>query len=351
MRRIFQYASAQSSSRLGLDPSRTRALRCVSMPSQPLSLLDTRSLTANAILSLFSHADEIEATYEEHGCFFDPDRGEVPTPKIIACLFFEASTRTFMSFQTAALRLGHQVITLDTGTGSSILKGETEDDTVLNVAAMGPDALIVRYNRSPALDELLPQLPMPVISAGTGTSSHPTQGLLDAYTIHRERGSVRGEKVLIVGDVAHSRVARSDFDVLQKLGAEIGVCGPEHFLPPKDEFPGLTYFSNLDEALDWPTVFMGLRVQLERHDDPHLKSRSLDDYRSRYHGEFGLSVERLKTLHPKVTILHPGPINHGVEFAPEVLKDPRARVLEQVKNGVLIRAALLSKVLAGRIEN
>jgi len=310
------------------------------------TLLDSRVLTENAILSLFSHAKELGELYEKHGIFFDPNKPKSAPSKVIACLFFEASTRTFMSFQMAAFRLGHQVITLDTGTGSSILKGETDDDTVANVVAMGPDALVIRYNRSPGLERLLPTLPIPVISAGIGVSSHPTQALLDAYTIAEARGAVRGERVLIVGDVAHSRVARSNFDVLLKLGAEVGVCGPDHFLPRADEFPQLKIFRNLDEALEWPTVLMGLRVQLERHEDPKLKGRSIDDYKSEYHAEFGLNGARLKKLRPDAIIMHPGPINHGIEFAPEVMEDPRCRILEQVKNGVLIRAAILSKIFS-----
>lgn len=311
-------------------------------------MLDTRVLDENAIHALFSHAKELETYYEKHGVFFDPDKSKRLAPKVIACLFFEASTRTFMSFQMAVIRLGHQVLTLDIGAGSSILKGETEEDTVANVAAMGPDAIVIRYNRSAGLEKLLPTLPIPVISAGIGVSSHPTQALLDAYTIFESRGSVRGEKVLIVGDVAHSRVARSNFDVLTKLGAEIGVCGPDRFLPSADEVPGVKIFKSLNEALEWPTVVMGLRVQLERHEDPKLKGRSIEDYKSEYHAEFGLNGARLKKLRPDAIILHPGPINHGVEFAPEVVEDPRSRVLDQVKNGVLIRAALLSKIFSGQ---
>lgn len=329
-------------------PSKRSGLSAARQPL--LSLPDTRALSANAILSLFSHADELAELSQQHGSYLDPAEKSLHHPKIIACLFFEASTRTFLSFQTAALRLGHQAITLDIGTSSSVVKGETEEDTVANVAAMKPDAIVIRYNRSQALERLLPTLPMPVISAGTGVSAHPTQALLDAYTIYHERGSVRGERVLIVGDVAHSRVARSNFDVLLKLGAEVAVCGPERFLPEVSEVPGLKVFKNLDEAIEWSTVFMGLRVQLERHEESSLKNRSLDDYKHKYHSEFGLNPTRLRKLHRNAIILHPGPINHGVEFSGEVMGDSRVRVLEQVQNGVLIRAALLSKIFSGRWE-
>lgn len=328
----------------------------ISPASKRLSLLDTRALSATEINSLFERADVLAKNYERHGNFANLNLGEVglpvpqtPThiPKVIACLFFEASTRTLLSFQSAAYRLGHNVVTFDIGTGSSMLKGETEEDTVLNVAAMKPDALVIRYNRSEKLDLFLPNSPIPVISAGTGTQSHPTQALLDAYTIRRSMGEVKGQRVLIVGDIVHSRVARSNFDVLTKLGAEVGICGPEHFLPKESETPGIRIFHDLDEALSWPTVYMGLRVQTERHGgDPELRGRSIEVYREDYHSRFGLSLARAKKLSTNAIILHPGPINHGVEFAPEIVNEPRSRVFEQVANGVLIRAALLARIFS-----
>lgn len=248
-----------------------------------------------------------------------------------------------MSFQTAAYRLGHQVLTMELSTGSSLSKGETAVDTVLNVAAMKPDVLVVRYGLSRELDELLPSLGIPVINAGSGTLAHPTQALLDAYTIEREAGGVEGKRVLIVGDIRHSRVARSNFDVLAKLGAKIGVCGPESLLPDADGDmpPGTRVFTSLDEAVGWCDVYMGLRIQLERHNASDLQLDSVEDY----HRHFGLNRDRLKKLGSGALIMHPGPINHGVEFAPEVVDDSRSRVLKQVTNGVLIRAALLSMAL------
>jgi len=209
---------------------------------------------------------------------------------------------------------------------------------------MRPDALVIRYNKSPELDELLPKLPIPVVSGGNASAAHPTQALLDAYTIYRERGAnkpdLRGERVLIVGDIIHSRVARSNFDVLTKLGAEIAVCGPPKLLPRVGEIPNVRIFHDLDEAMSWPTVYMGLRVQLERHEPGETGSGSLEAFPER----FGLNQARLTKLSPDALILHPGPINHGVEFAPGVTDDPRSRILVQVSNGVLIRAALLAKI-------
>lgn len=298
------------------------------------SLFDTRSLSSNDIREIFETASR-----------FDVDFPKVAKEKIVCCLFFEPSTRTRMSFQTAAYRLGHQVLTMELSMGSSLSKGETAVDTVLNVCAMKPDVLVVRYGLSRELDEILPTLAIPVINAGSGTLAHPTQALLDAYTIERELGSIEGKRVLIVGDIRHSRVARSNFDVLAKLGAKIGVCGPESLLPDADGDlpPGTRVFTNLDEASGWCDVYMGLRIQLERHTAQDLQLDSLEDY----HRHFGLNRDRLKKLGAGVLIMHPGPINHGVEFAPEVVEDPRSRILTQVTNGVLIRAALLSKTLEG----
>ena len=169
-------------------------------------------------------------------------------------------------------------------------------------------------------------------------AAHPTQALLDAYTILKEKGQVSGQKVLIIGDIVHSRVARSNYDVLTKLGAEVAFCGPENFLDAKANFPKAQIFSKLKEALEWCTVCMGLRIQLERHDASDLNSLSIDDY----HSQYGLNEKSLKYLRADALIMHPGPINIGVEFSAEVLADSRSRILTQVSNGVLIRAAVLA---------
>ncbi len=296
------------------------------------SLIDTNSLSIKQIEDLFSLSDQFGENFKRTRKFLSPKE-----KKIVCCVFFEPSTRTRMSFQIAAERLGMSVVVMESSS-SSLVKGESLSDTIHNLAAMTPDALVVRYGQSPDLDRLLPQLAMPVINAGSGVSAHPTQGLLDAYTISKERGKIKGEKVLIIGDIVHSRVARSNYDILLKLGAEIAFCGPENFLPSKDEFGGTQNFTHLKEALEWCTVCMGLRIQLERHDAADLNSLSVDDY----HSQFGLNARTLQFLKPDAVIMHPGPINVGVEFSKEVLKDSRARILTQVSNGVLIRAAVLA---------
>jgi aspartate carbamoyltransferase catalytic subunit len=302
------------------------------------SLLDTRQITQDDILAIFKKALELRELGRTFGTFYDPKNP--PRPEVIACLFFEPSTRTLMSFQTAAFRLGHQVLSMDSGSGSSLSKGETFLDTVLNVVAMGPDVLVVRYSDSEDLDRVLPKLKIPVINAGSGLTAHPTQALLDAFTMHEYFGSVRGKKILIVGDIQHSRVARSNFEVLSKLGADIAIAGPAKLLPDERSLApyGVKIFKKLDEGIEWADAFMGLRIQLERHTAADLQMASVSDF----HDQFGLNQARLKILKKDAMILHPGPINHGIEFAPEVVKDPRSKVLEQVSNGVLIRAALLS---------
>ena len=245
----------------------------------------------------------------------------------------------------AAYRLGHQVLTMEMNAASSLSKGETYEDTVLNIAAMKPDVLVVRYGTSVELDQLLPKLDMPVINAGSGVSAHPTQALLDAYTIHRELGSVAGKKVLIIGDIKHSRVARSNFDVLTKLGAEVAVTGPQFMIP--EELPhGVKKLESIEEGFAWADVCMALRIQLERHSGNEQSSASNEGY----HARFGLNQPRLKLLKKDAIIMHPGPINHGVEFSHDVVKDSRSRVLNQVSNGVLIRAALLQRALSNHLS-
>jgi aspartate carbamoyltransferase catalytic subunit len=305
------------------------------------SLLDTASFSPNDILELFSRAEKLKCLGESTGSFSTATKNF--RRRVIGLLFFEPSTRTHMSFQIAAERLGYGVMTLESAANSSLSKGETLADTVLNIVAMKPDGLVIRYGVDPELDRLLPTLSLPVMSAGTGTRSHPTQALLDAFTIHRELGSLAGVKVLIVGDIRHSRVANSNFDVLSKLGAEIGVCGPKHLLPNVADLPRTArVFEDLDEACGWCDVYMGLRVQLERHEDK-------TDF-SAYNLEFGLNSRRLQKLKKGAIIMHPGPINHGVEFSSEVMTDPRSRVLQQVSNGVLIRASLLAKTFEPDVE-
>jgi aspartate carbamoyltransferase catalytic subunit len=309
------------------------------MPGASLlhTLLDTHRFSQDDIQAIFKKALELRELGNRFGSFYDP--GSKPRSKVVGCLFFEPSTRTRMSFQMAAYRLGFEVLTMELAVGSSLSKGESYLDTVLNIAAMGPDILVVRYGDSPELDKALPGLKTPVISAGTGSTAHPTQALLDAFTIQQNIGALRGKKILIVGDILHSRVARSNFDVLSKLGAEIGIAGPDSLMPDQSSLTELKlkHFKKIEDGIEWADVYMGLRIQFERHSAAESQSAA-----NGYHEQFGLNQARLKILRQNAIILHPGPIHHGVEFAPAVVDDPRCKVLEQVSNGVLIRAALLS---------
>jgi aspartate carbamoyltransferase catalytic subunit len=288
------------------------------------SLITLQNLEKTKIQDLFSVADAIS-------------RGEkVKQYQGLtgALLFFEASTRTRMSFETAAARLGVHPLSLEGISGTSLEKGESLEDTVLNVAAMKPAFLVIRSGDALDFNVLQTQVPMPILNAGWGKVGHPTQALLDAYTISKHQGALSSQRLLIVGDVVHSRVAASHFELAQTLGYEIALCGPDSFLPAN--FKGKV-FSNLQEGLAWCTVVMALRVQLERHQEKH----SLSSYNS----SFGLTKKNLIALGQNCLIMHPGPINHGVEFDSEVLQDPRCVVLEQVTNGVLIRQALLQSLL------
>ena len=287
------------------------------------SVLDLKSLTSEYVGRIFSVADGYAGS----------DVSRLATKgcgKTGALLFFEASTRTRLSFETACARLGVHPLRLDGKAGTSLEKGETLEDTVLNVAAMSPDFLVIRCGDDLDLAALRSQVSMPILNAGWGKKGHPTQALLDAYTIRKYLGTCEKQKVLVVGDVRHSRVAASHFELANILGYEVALCGPEEFLPQN---PTVPVFSSLKEGLSWATVAMALRVQLERHESSFL----LKDYRAAY----GFTAENLKNLSAKALIMHPGPINQGTEMDSEILQDSRCNVLAQVASGVLVRQALI----------
>ncbi len=301
------------------------------MPSRKSqTLIQLKNTRTEAISELFSIADSYGAL---PGIESKKDLTMLGRGKTGALLFFEASTRTRMSFETACARLGVHALRLDGKSGTSLEKGESLEDTVLNVAAMKPAFLVIRSSDELDFEKMSQQVPMPIINAGWGLRGHPTQALLDAYTMRKNFQKCEGQKVLIVGDIRHSRVAASHFELAKILGYEIGLCAPAEFLP---EQTTAKVFSNLQDGLSWATVAMTLRVQLERH----TSSISLTSYRETY----GFTSENLKALSLGALIMHPGPINHGTELDSEVLRDPRCRVLDQVSNGVLIRQALIHKI-------
>lgn len=261
----------------------------------------------------------------------------------IANLFFENSTRTKLSFELAEKRLSADVINFSSS-GSSVKKGETLLDTVNNILAMKVDMVVMRHPYPGAGQFLAKNIDAAIVNAGDGTHEHPTQGLLDTYSIREKHGEVAGKKVVIVGDILHSRVALSNIFALQKLGAEVKVCGPATLIPKYIETLGVQYEPNLMKALAWCDVANMLRIQMERQDVQYFPS--LREYTLQY----GLNKALLDSLDKEITVMHPGPINRGVEITSDVADSSQAIILPQVENGVAIRMAVLY-LLAGKIES
>lgn len=255
--------------------------------------------------------------------------------KTVVNLFFENSTRTRTSFEVATRKLGGSALNFTAGT-SSVHKGETLIDTAKNIEAMRPHCLIVRHSSAGSPEFLAKSVAMPVINAGDGFHEHPTQALLDVYTIEEKLGSVQGKRVVILGDIAHSRVARSNIHVLRKLGASVAVCAPPTLLPPHPEVMGVDAAYRPEELLSSADVVMVLRIQLERQRPMQLPSIA------EYTRFWGLNMERASLLKPSAIILHPGPVNRGVELDTEVADGPNSLILDQVANGVLVRMAVLA---------
>jgi aspartate carbamoyltransferase catalytic subunit len=265
---------------------------------------------------------------------------KVPTLRglTIINLFLENSTRTRTSFEIAAKRLSADAVNIS-GSGSSVAKGETLMDTAKNLEAMAVDCIVLRDSHSGAPHQLAERLGIPVVNAGDGTNEHPSQALLDLFTIREKRGSLEGLKIAIVGDILHSRVARSNMFALRHYGAEIRLSGPATLMPELEVF-GATYYPDLNEAIAGVDVIMMLRIQLER-------GASIPSVRE-YSTLYGLSAARLqKYARPDVLVMHPGPINRGVELSPDAADGPWSVVLDQVNAGVAVRMAILHLLLGG----
>jgi aspartate carbamoyltransferase catalytic subunit len=264
--------------------------------------------------------------------------------KTVALAFFEPSTRTRISFATAAARLGADQMNLQ-AESSSLKKGESLLDTVWTLDAMKPDCFVMRHSSSGAADFIARHLPVPVINAGDGTHEHPTQALLDALTIRDRRGTLEGLNVTILGDILHSRVARSNIHLLAKFGCRFTLTGPAMWLPRELECLGpagtsIRRVARIEEALEGADVVMTLRVQQERLHEPALP---LDEYILQYQ----LTPERLRRARPGALVLHPGPMVRGLEIDPAVADGPQSCVLEQVTNGLAVRMALLFLMIGG----
>lgn len=260
----------------------------------------------------------------------------------IANIFFENSTRTKLSFELAQKRLSADVISFSAAQ-SSVKKGETLIDTVNNILSMKVDMVVMRHERPGAAHFLSRNVSASIVNAGDGAHEHPTQGLLDSYTIREKLGGVEGKKVVIVGDILHSRVALSNIYALQMQGAEVKVCGPKTLIPRYVESLGVTVEPNLRKALEWADVANMLRVQNERLDVNYFPSTR------EYAQQYGVDKELLDSLDKEIVIMHPGPINRGVEITSDVADSQQSVILEQVENGVAIRMAVIY-LLASKIK-
>lgn len=256
-------------------------------------------------------------------------------------LFFENSTRTHKSFEVAEKKLGLEVIEFEAQT-SSIQKGETLYDTLLTMSAIGVDVAVIRHGDENYYDELIQSktIQCSIINGGDGSGQHPTQCLLDLMTIYEEFGHFDGLKVAIVGDITHSRVAKSNMQMLKRLGAKVFFSGPEEWYDSAFEVYG--HYLPLDELVEEVDVVMMLRVQHERHDGSESFSKES------YHQEYGLTVERAKRMKPNAIIMHPAPVNRDVELADELVESLQSRIIEQMSNGVFVRMAILEAVLNGK---
>ena len=259
--------------------------------------------------------------------------------RTIINLFFEPSTRTLISFEIAAKRLGADIINMNIE-GSSLRKGETLSDTADTLNSMNPDLVIIRHSISGAINEISSRLKCPIISAGEGSIEHPTQALLDAFTIQDKGKNFKDIVVSICGDIEHSRVARSNYYLLKKMGATIRFVAPKYFMPKNIQDFDVEYFDNLEKGIDASDVVMMLRIQKERIDNTELPS--VDDY----YQSFGLTYEKLKKAKNNVIVMHPGPINRNIEIESSLADDLSKSVInEQVENGVSVRMACLAMMV------
>src|SRR3954467_1962684 len=298
-------------------------------------LLGIKNLRSEDIELIFSTADNFKDVINR------PIK-KVPSLRdiTVANLFFENSTRTKLSFELAEKRLSADIINFS-ASSSSVKKGETLIDTVNNILAMKVDMVVMRHPNPGAALFLAKHVNSKIINAGDGAHEHPTQALLDAFSIKEKLGSIKGKRIAIVGDILHSRVALSNIFCLQKLGAEVMVCGPTTLMPKYIHSLGVKVEHNLRKALEWSDVANMLRIQLERQDIKYFPS--LREYTML----FGLNKDLLDSLSKKIIVMHPGPINRGVEITSDVADSAQSIILEQVENGVAVRMAVLF-LLAGR---
>jgi aspartate carbamoyltransferase catalytic subunit len=298
-------------------------------------LIGIKNITETDIQLIFETADNFKEVINR------PIK-KVPSLRdiTVANLFFESSTRTRVSFELAERRLSADIVNF-TASSSSVSKGETLLDTVNNILAMKVDMVVMRHPAPGACVYLSERIPANIINAGDGTHEHPTQALLDAFSIREKLGDVAGKKVAIIGDILHSRVALSNVFCLQKLGAKVRVCGPPTLIPKHYAALGVEVSHDVRETLHWCDVANVLRIQLERQDIKYFPSLR------EYHQYFGVTRQMLDELDREIVVMHPGPINRGVEISSDVADGPHNIILQQVENGVAIRMAVLYLLAAG----
>ena len=304
--------SALGKDLLGLEPLTPEQIRLVLDTAEPLKEISERAIKKVPTL-----------------------RGQT-----VVNLFFEASTRTRVSFEFAEKRMSADTVSV-AASGSSVSKGETLVDTARNLEAMRIDMVVIRHGSSGAAQFLADRIPSNVINAGDGRHEHPTQGLLDLLTIRDHRGRIEGLRVCVVGDVLHSRVARSNIWGLTKLGADVAVCAPRTLLPRDIESMNVHVFPRVEEAIEWADVLNVLRLQLERMQSGYIPSLR------EYNRFFGVTSERVARAPRELLILHPGPMNRGVEIDSDVADGPHSVILDQVTNGVAVRMAVLYLLAGG----
>lgn len=299
------------------------------MPLSVKHLLGIKELTVQDIHQIFITADNFKQVLQRQ-------IKKVPTLRdtTVANVFFENSTRTRLSFELAEKRIGAEVVNFATST-SSVSKGETLIDTVNNILAMKVDMVVMRHSASGAPWFLAQHIDASIINAGDGTNEHPTQALLDAFSIREKLGDVKGKRIAIIGDIMHSRVALSNIFCLNKLGAEVMVAGPPTLIPKHIESLGVRVEYNVKKALEWCDVANVLRIQLERQHKPLFST--LREYALFY----GINSQMLDSLSKEIVIMHPGPINRGVELNSDVANSKQSIILDQVENGVAIRMAVI----------
>jgi aspartate carbamoyltransferase catalytic subunit len=312
----------------------------VSGPASSLGkdLVGLESLSATQIGTILDTAEPFKEISERRIKKVPVLRG-----KTIVNLFFEASTRTRVSFEFAEKRLSADTVNIS-ASGSSVVKGETLVDTARNLEAMRIDMVVIRHGASGAARFLADRIPSNVVNAGDGWHEHPTQGLLDLLTIRDHTGRIEGLRVCIVGDILHSRVARSNIHGLLALGAQVAVCGPPTLMPPAAAELGVRIFTRIEEAIAWADVLNVLRLQLERMQSGHVPSLR------EYNRIWGVTSPRLEAAPRELLILHPGPMNRGVEIDSDVADGPHSVILNQVTNGVAVRMAVLYLLAGGQPE-